>query len=285
MTNFFFNLPRQFIYLIIALAVFIPIILGMEMDVIPAPEAEAVFNIIEDLPDGSVILFGQDYDPSSEPELTPMTTAFLRHCFLKKHLVVSVNVFTVDGVGLGQMAFSKMEDEFGVVSGEDYVYLGFRPGVANSIRAINSDITNYYKTDANGVPSASMPIFEKVKNGKDVDFMLSIAAGATPEAWILYGASESGYPMAAGCTAVSFASYFPFYNSGQMKGILGGLKGAADYEELLVRNYPEMKEKSMFAKKGMVSQSWVHILLLVLIILGNISFIRERAITRRGGKA
>lgn len=276
MSQFFFKLPRQFIYLLVALMVFTPIIRGIEMSVKPAPESRAVFEYVDKLPEGSMILFAQDYDPSSEPELTPMTIAFLRHCFTKKHKVISVNVFNVAGVGLGQLAFQMMEEEFGVKSGEDYVYLGFRPGVANSIRAINSDITEYYKTDANRVETRSMPIFQNIKNGKDVDFMLSIAAGATPEAWILYGASESGYPMAAGCTAVSFASYFPFYQSGQMKGILGGLKGAADYEQLL--------EMPGIARKGMVAQSWVHILLIVLIILGNISFLHERAIKKAGGK-
>ncbi len=274
-SKFLFSLPRQFIYLLVALCVFIPILLGLEMDVKPAPEARAVFDMVESLPEGSVILFAQDYDPSSEPELTPMATAFLRHCFKKKHKVVCVNVFSPDGVGLGQILFKQMEGEFGVVSGEDYAYLGFRPGVANSIRAVNSDICNYYKTDANKKQTASMPIFQEVKNGKDVDFMLSIAAGATPEAWILYGASVSGYPLAAGCTAVSYASYFPFYQSGQMKGILGGLKGAADYEQML--------QQPGFARKGMVSQSYVHILLLVLILLGNISYAREKA-ERAGGR-
>jgi hypothetical protein len=275
MSNLIFNLPRQLIYLFVGLCVFVPILFRMEMDVQPAPEAKAIFDIVNGLPEGSVILFAQDYDPSSEPELTPMAIAFLRHCFGRKLKVVCVNVFSPDGVGLGQMLFKQMETEFGVVSGTDYAYLGYRPGVANSIRAINSDICNYFKTDANKAPTASMPIFQKVKNGKDVDFMLSIAAGATPEAWILYGASVSGYPMAAGCTAVSFASYFTFYQSGQLKGILGGLKGAADYEQML--------GKPGFARKGMVSQSWVHILLLVLIILGNVSYAREKAQMSRGG--
>lgn len=277
MSNFFYNLPRQFIYFLVAVMVFTPIVLGLEATVRPTPESAAIFEYVENLPEGSVILFGQDYGPSSEPELTPMTLAFLRHCFGKKHKVISVNVFSIDGVGLGQLAFLQMEEEFGVVSGEDYVYLGFRPGAANSIRAINSNITEYYKTDANRAETKSMPIFQEVKNGKDVDFMLSIAAGATPEAWMLYGASASGYPMGAGCTAVSFASYFPFYQSGQMKGILGGLKGAADYEHLL--GQPD------FAHKGMVSQSWVHVLLILLIVAGNISFMRERALKRSGGNS
>lgn len=267
MHSFIFKLPRQFIYLLVALMVFIPILFGMEMDVIPAPESRAVFDAVEALPEGTVILVALDYGPSSEPELTPMALAFLRHVFQKKLKVISVNVFNIDGVGLGQMVFWQMEQEFGVKSGEDYVFLGFRPGVANSIRAINSDITEYFVTDANSVPTKNMPIFKDVKNGKDIDFLMSIAAGQTPEAWILYGASESGYPLAAGCTAVSFASYFPFLDSGQMLGLLGGLKGAADYEEML--GIPG------FARKGMVSQSWVHIMLIALIVLGNISYWRE----------
>ena len=47
--------------------VFIPILFGMEMDVIPAPESRAVFDAVDKLPEGTVILVALVYGPSGEP--------------------------------------------------------------------------------------------------------------------------------------------------------------------------------------------------------------------------
>jgi len=85
--------------------------------------------------------------------------------------------------------------------------------------------------------------------------------------------------MGAGCTAVSFADYFSFYQSGQINGLMGGLKAAAEYEELV--------GKKGIASAGMNSQSIVHALLVVFIIAGNIVYFRSRRLQglKRGGES
>ncbi|MBN1593110.1 MAG: hypothetical protein JW941_07695, partial [Candidatus Coatesbacteria bacterium] len=54
----------------------------------------------------------------------------------------------------------------------------------------------------------------------------------------------------------------------QLQGMLGGLSGAAEYEDLI--NRPAA------AKSGMDAQSIVHILMILLIILGNIAYFGTR---------
>ena len=76
-----------------------------------------------------------------------------------------------------------------------------------------------------------------------------------------------------GVTAVMAPKLYSFVESGQMTGLLGGMRGAAEYEALA--GHPDL------AVLGMNAQSLVHILVIVLIILGNIAFFTSR---RQGKK-
>jgi len=72
-----------------------------------------------------------------------------------------------------------------------------------------------------------------------------------------------------GCvTAVMGPENYPYLNSGQLKGLVAGLKGAAEYETLL--------GKPAIATRGMPAQSAVHILIIVLIVIGNILYLVEK---------
>ena len=65
-------------------------------------------------------------------------------------------------------------------------------------------------------------------------------------------------------TAVMAPRYFAYISSGQMTGMLGGMKGAAEYETLL--------QKPAAANMGMTSQSLVHLFIIFSVIAGNIIF-------------
>ena len=58
----------------------------------------------------------------------------------------------------------------------------------------------------------------------DFDFVICLAAGNTPDAvWIPFGQEKHRFPFAAGCTAVMAPDMFPFLQSKQMDGMIGGL--------------------------------------------------------------
>ena len=79
----------------------------------------------------------------------------------------------------------------------------------------------------------------------------------------------------AGNTAIQAVLIYPYYQTGQLSGFLGGLKGAAEYERLIQRDGAGVR--------GMDAQSMAHVLIVVLIILGNIGFAIQKRSARRGG--
>jgi hypothetical protein len=91
-----------------------------------------------------------------------------------------------------------------------------------------------------------------------------VADNATADYWVSIVNAQFGVPMVCGTTAVSAPKYYAFVASGQFKGLLGGMKGAAEYEILV--------GKKADAVTGMSAQSLVHLLIIFLVLLGNISF-------------
>ena len=80
--------------------------------------------------------------------------------------------------------------------------------------------------------------------------------------WVQQVQSRFHLPMVSGCTAVSAPEYYPYLQSHQLKGPLGGMAGAAEYE--LARG-----EKGS-ATKGMDAQSLAHMFVALCIVLGNV---------------
>jgi len=68
--------------------------------------------------------------------------------------------------------------------------------------------------------------------------------------------------VTGGVTAVSTPGFLPYVNNlNQLYGLLGGLKGAAEYESLIgVKGT---------ATSGMDAQSIAHVLVILFIIMGN----------------
>ncbi|MEK6662037.1 MAG: hypothetical protein AABY63_09180, partial [candidate division NC10 bacterium] len=74
-----------------------------------------------------------------------------------------------------------------------------------------------------------------------------------------------GFELGGGVTAVIAPGLYPFLDTGQINGLIGGLRGAAEYEILI-----EMKGKGM---AGMDAQSATHFIIIGLILLCNLFYV------------
>jgi hypothetical protein len=63
---------------------------------------------------------------------------------------------------------------------------------------------------------------------------------------------------------------------------MGGIKGAAEYESLLIKHYPKYKDKSNPGIRMMGPQAIAHIVIMLFIIIGNVTFFIERKRERSG---
>ena len=263
------SIDRRWIFLIIAVVVIVPLIIPVGLPIRPTDTTKNVYDSIEKLPVGSKVLLSVEYSPSTRPENHPMTISILRHLFKNDHKVF-ITCLWPDGQFMAQDAINQVaKQEFNKTYGVDYVFLGFRPGNEAVVKGIVSNLRKLYTVDVYQKKIDEIPLMNGINNFKDFDFLFSSSAGfpGTIE-WVQYASDPTGIPMASGVTSIQVNEVMPYVQAGQMVGVLAGMPGAAEYEALI--------DQKGSATSGMDAQSVAHLVIVLFIILGNLSFFIER---------
>jgi hypothetical protein len=274
------NLGKKWIYLMISICVIVPLFFKFEFKMGKSPSTMGLYNKIESIASDSFpFLMSYDYDPSTQGELSPMAIAILRHAFASHKRVMTMALYP-QGIGLAEGITSRVAKEFNeyaikegkdtVVYGVDYVVLPFTPGVSAVMLSIGESLKNTFATDYYGNLTDTLECLKNVYNYNQIPVTISLAGSALPKYWIMYAHTRYSEKIACGVTAVSAADFYPYLRTGQFVGMLTGLRGAAEYENLVRENYNV--EGRDIAIIGMSPQSFAHIFIIFMIIVGNISY-------------
>jgi len=280
------SLDRRIIFLIVGLSVLIPLLKPdwVNLPIRPTPESQIVFDEINKLKEGDKILLSFEYGPSTKPEIHPMAIAILKHLYAKNIQVYGFALWP-DGNFMSTEAFSEVSDDYDKIYGIDYVNLGYKPGQEAVIKGIASDIRTLYTVDLQGTPINDIPMMKDVINIEDFDFVFSLSAGypGTKE-WVQYACDPKNIPLSTGCTSIQVTDIMPYVENNQIRGILAGMPGAAEYESLVERELREMGKpgKPGEASGMMAAQSIAHVVIVLFIIFGNISYYITRKKIRKG---
>ena len=339
------NLDRRWIFLAMALCVSVPILVigltGITFPETPTPLAEAFFAEVDRAGEANGrranVLIALDYDPASAGELSPMSASLVNQCSKRGHRMYFISLWPV-GPQMIDDSIEKVIKRYypNLVYGEDYVNLGFKAGNEQVIKVMGIDLTTEFRTDVEGTTLSKIPMMEGITSLEDFDLIAEISAGYPgSKEWVLYAATQYDIPLVSGMTGVQAPQNYPYYPT-QLKGLLGAIKGAAEYEfivneyirlsrleELLVAGgldpavagpladepaqipawttsaaaasmTPEAKAELIDAataatpgeflegQRRMGPQLFAHLLMVLLIILGNVIFFAQR---RRGGSA
>lgn len=267
-------LDRRWIYLLIALSVFFPLIVHMEFPIGTTPEAQSAYDAVEALPDSSVVMLTFDVYPQALAETEPIAVAGLHHLFRKHCKVVTVTTIPFGGPSIAERVTRRLAAEYGKTYGVDYVNLGYKPNYVAVLSGMGNSIETIYPTDNSGTPLAQLPLMQNVKNYNDIKFIFIVADNGIVDNWVSIVNAQYHVPMCAGVTAVQAPKLYSFYGSGQLVGLMGGMKGAAEYEQLV--------GKKWLAVDGMAMQSLAHLLIIAFVIVGNISYFVIRKKNRKG---
>ena len=285
------NLDRRVIYGIVFFCVLLPLIWPLELPFSPTQEVRDAYNDIEALSPGSVVMISCDFGPSTIPENYTMLQALLHQCF-GNELRVIVLTLVPSGAALanrGLMEVVNFTEADGSLRypqleyGKDYVYLGYRPGGTAVMLAIGQSFTTAFPRDYEQTPTHRMPLFKEIAALADCQYIFDIASVGYPEFWVSYASERENVPLSVNCTAVSAAQYYPYYQSRQFRGLVGGMKGAAEYEKLV--GMEQILGRVPDATKGMDAQSVVHIFIVLAIIVANFFYFLKGRWERAAGGA
>ncbi len=281
------KIDRRWIYLVLWLVVLIPLIFPFKIQPQPTSTVAMLFNYIDTMPENKALAISVDYTPDTRAELQPMTVALLRHAFAIKRRV-GILAMSVYGLGLAEEAIQEVTQDFNahartrddsIIYGEEYVFWGWTTPALTVMLGMGERITNVFPVDYYGNKTENLPIMRHIKNYDDIGILVTLAASAIPRSWINYAQTQFGVNLSCGITAVSAADFYPYVNSGQFIGMLAGMKGAAEYEQLvsqrMIKNGMDWALRNR-GTEAMSSQTAAHLAIMGFIILGNIAYFATR---------
>lgn len=302
-------IDRRWIFLLIALAVIIPLTAQVAVRSPATPEVKAIFDRVEGngpdgLEPGSRVLLALDFDPPSEPELLPMAMSYTRHLALRGHRIYFMTLWPVGQQEVERIILHVLNAEFPDYEyGVNYVSLGYKTGSQGVIQGVLTDFRRQYPTDAHGTSVDEIPMFDGIQTLADMDLILNVSAGYPGlKEWVQFGGDQSGVPVAGGVTAVSAPLLYPYYPN-QLIGLMGGMQAASEYETLLQDQYPERYAATACselaangqapdtpcrsadypavdfpAMKRMGPQTFAHLVIILFILVGNIAYFATRRV-------
>jgi hypothetical protein len=267
---------RRIIFLLVFLGAIFPIIWPIGLLVTVSPPVKAVFDRVEEMQPGDAIILAFDYGPSDGPELDPMANAIMRHCYRRGVKIIGLALFPLGGVDMAIARTQQLQEELGAQDGIDWVNLGYKDGGQAPMKAMGADISTVFPADANGVAYDDIAMLAGIRNYNNIEMAISLCTSILGEWWINLVNAQFGIDVAVGTTAVSAPKYYAYMEAKQALGVIGGMKGASEYEELAERAYPDLAGLSRTATMGMDVQSIVHLIIIFFIVFGNIMFLATR---------
>jgi hypothetical protein len=264
---------RRTVFTFVGISLTLPFFMSFRPPVKISPEVQGLYDAIAKLQPGSKVLAAFDYDPPSAPELQPMADAFMIYAF-KHDLKVIIMGLWPQGPQQANISVTRALAKPEVKAknpkyGTDYVNLGFQAGNEFLVLRMGRSFRDPFPRDIYNTLYDSIPILNGVENFSNVDYVINFSSGypGTVE-WVQIAVDRFGKDLGAGNTAVQAPSVYPYLSSGKLKGLAGGMTGAAEFE--MATN--EIGKATTY----ILSQSFSHMVVIAFIIMGNTALLLSR---------
>ncbi len=257
---------RLVIAAVLLLVVLIPAILGTR--IFPAPQLStdkstisAFIETTNNIPAGAPVLLVVDYQPGFAGELEPAAGAVLAQLVDKQARLAFISTSPM-GSYMAERLMQKVSSTY--VAGTQYVNLGYLPGGAGGIKVFSDRPKTTVGQDTilgNLWDTPSMAGVNRL-----ADFSALVVMTDNPDTgrlWIEQSeAALAGTPLLMLISAQAEPMLQPYLLSGQIKGLVAGLEGAALYESAAGKDGPARMNWDAFGAGLLATE--------LLIIIGGV---------------
>ena len=229
------RLLRWGIAALLLVFVMIPVMFGTQLT--PAvrlypPELGATIKAVNDLPAGATVLVVVDYQPAFSGEMEAATTPLLDHLRLEGATVVFVSSSST-GSALADRLVVRANSDLGGASPEQYINLGYLTGGASGITNFVSNPVQAAPQTVAGAPAWILPPLQDLHSLGDFDALVVLTDSSdTGAIWIEQSRTLLGRsPLLMAISAQAEPMLRPYYDSGQVQGMVTGLAGGVAYEQ------------------------------------------------------
>ncbi|QUL99193.1 MAG: hypothetical protein IMF26_03815 [Candidatus Fermentithermobacillus carboniphilus] len=259
------EIDNRVIYILLILSLLIPLMKPLGLPISVGAHTRRSFSVIDKLQAGDRVIVDISYSVSGAADVQPQAVAILKHLFDKGAKAIFVTTVTEGPMIIESLV--KPWEQAGKRYGVDFCNLGFLAGGENAIAMYCRDIKKAYPTDYRGNATSELPVLEGIHSAGDVKMYIFFSTQNSD----MYVRQVTQYkiPIIGGLINTIAPQAEPYVNAGQLAGILVGLRGGAEYEILM--KSPGMGVASMDA------QSMGHLLIIMSVVLGNLSYFLTRS--------
>ena len=190
-------------------------------------ESNMLLPVIDLLAEGAPVLMIFDYEPALAGEMEAAAAPFVDRVLGLRRPRVTILSTSPTGAALAERFMAATQSRHNYRGGEDYVNLGYLPGGTAGILSFAEN------------PRAAMPLpgwdsaaAQGVSRFPDYKAVILLTDQAeTARAWVEQtGAARAGLPLLVVSSAQAAPMIQPYLLSGQVNGLVSGLRGGAAFE-------------------------------------------------------
>ncbi len=271
-------IDRRYLYGVLLLIVVVGLLVPIPLPLAVGPQARGFYDAIENADPNKIAIVSTLWSASTQGENRPQTSVVLQHLMRKRMRFALIAFGDPQSTTLAQELAEELARENNYVYGKDWINWGFRADIAGTLKGLVRDINETIKRDSiMKKPLAEHPVMAGIHNVKDVSVIAEVSASGNYVSWLGLVVGSTDAPFCYAPTSVMAPELYTYLDSGQMKGMLFGIKGAAEYERLLgIKG---------FTTRAITPVSLSLVLLFVLIGLGNYGMYASRKKPSQGGTA
>lgn len=268
------RIDRRIIFLMMGVAVTVPFLAPVSFTAKPSARTLEFSNALDAMiASPGPVAVELAYGNQTMAELEPIAVALLHRLFKARKKTVLFTLYE-SSTAFIRRYLSSFEKTYHLKNGEDFAFLGYASAYTTAMYKMGTSVEDVFHEDDRGEPVSSLPIMKDVSSLKDMSGLICIAGNSNPRHWINYGVVPFDIDFLAAMTAVEATNYFPFLQTGQLKGMLGGGRAGAEFEEILVRR--KILASHGNASRSLGSQSLALLVIIGFIVIGNIGWFAGR---------
>lgn len=260
------GISRPAIYLALVTAFVIPLARPLGFPLTVSANTKKAYDMIDAIPARAYVFQSIGFSPAVDAETWPQMAALCKHYMEKGLRVIFFPTFQEGGM-YAERVKDSIAPAYGYEYGQDFAILPFKAGGETAIAGLK-DFRSQFPADAYGTPLKDLPLFAGFTGMADAAAVIPVTGGDDFVHFVKYIESAFKTPIIVCGTAPVLPLAGPYLASGQIKGAVIGLSGAAEYEVLA-----KVPGK---ATGAMDAQSMGHMLIVGLILISNIGYLFQK---------
>lgn len=274
------SVPRRTLYLVLFVAAGIPFLIPIRLPTYVWKETRQAFDTTMRTPKGKVVAICSNWVAGSQGENWPQYEAIVAQCMLNHTPFI---VFAIDADPMAPQ-FAETIDErqarrYGCKYGRDWVNLGLTRGAPLTMGEIGRNVKAVFQTDFRHTSThdyEKLPLMRNVNSVRDFGCFWAVDYQPSLD-WVVFLDPSARLPIVFASAGIASTSFYPYVSSGQLKGLMVGTRGAAEYEELLRETYGKRFDDSgLRGQMLLVPLAFGHLVIIFFIVAGNVGLFARR---------